>query len=114
MPESDLKPDQSKAVAPKSPQSPLLKADKATLAIAAQRDGSLRVTYAGWDDARVILRGSRSNWSGPRGRCGDSAGGVHRWPPPHLRDLQSLGDLARHSTFVVGLEFGRRSCASPP
>jgi hypothetical protein len=66
--------------------SPLFKADKATLAIAAQRDGSLRVTYAGWDDARVILGGSRSSWAGVGIPQGASIGGH----PPDLRDLQGL------------------------
>jgi hypothetical protein len=40
-----------------APIPPLLKADAATLAFSASKDGKLRVTYAGWDDAKVALEG---------------------------------------------------------
>jgi hypothetical protein len=36
---------------------PLLKAETATLAFSASKDGKLRVVYAGWDDAKVALEG---------------------------------------------------------
>ena len=38
---------------------PLLKADRVTLAVEATKDGKLRVTYQGWDDAKVVLPGQR-------------------------------------------------------
>jgi hypothetical protein len=33
---------------------PLLKADKITLTISAENNGQIRVTYADWDDAKVV------------------------------------------------------------
>jgi hypothetical protein len=35
--------------------SPLFKAETATIVLAKQPDGKIRVTYAGWEDARVVL-----------------------------------------------------------
>jgi hypothetical protein len=40
------------------PIPPLLKADTATLAFSASKDGKLRVTYAEWDDARPCASGA--------------------------------------------------------
>jgi hypothetical protein len=40
-----------------APIPPLLKADVATLVFSASKDGKLRVTYAGWDDAKTVLEG---------------------------------------------------------
>jgi hypothetical protein len=37
--------------------SPLLKADSATIAFSANSDGSLRVRYGGWDEAKVLRPG---------------------------------------------------------
>jgi hypothetical protein len=37
--------------------SPLLKADGANLAFSANSDGSLRVRYAGWEEAKVLRPG---------------------------------------------------------
>jgi hypothetical protein len=37
---------------------PLLKADTATLAFSASKDGKIRVTYAEWDDARACASGA--------------------------------------------------------
>jgi hypothetical protein len=34
---------------------PLFKADTANLRVSASKDGKLRVVYAGWDDAKVVL-----------------------------------------------------------
>jgi hypothetical protein len=34
--------------------SPIFKADKVTLAVSREKDGKLRVVYAGWDDAKVV------------------------------------------------------------
>jgi hypothetical protein len=43
--------------------SPLLKADSATIAFSANADGSLRVRYAGWEEAKVCsARAKASNW----------------------------------------------------
>jgi hypothetical protein len=40
------------------PVSPLLKADpKATLTFSAEKDGLMRVTYQGWEDAKVLKPG---------------------------------------------------------
>jgi hypothetical protein len=40
------------------PVSPLLKADpKVVLTFSAEKDGSLRVTYQGWEDAKVFKPG---------------------------------------------------------
>jgi hypothetical protein len=36
---------------------PLLKAEVAVLSFSASKDGKLRVTYTGWDDAKVALEG---------------------------------------------------------
>jgi hypothetical protein len=45
----------SAETAAKLPASPLLSADpKATLTFSAEKDGSLRVTYQGWEDAKVF------------------------------------------------------------
>jgi hypothetical protein len=44
--------------------SALLKADSAGLVCAAQKDGTLRVTYSGWDDAKGPRRGGRCSRSG--------------------------------------------------
>jgi hypothetical protein len=41
-----------------APISPLLKADpKVTLTFSAERDGLMRVTYQGWEDAKVFKPG---------------------------------------------------------
>lgn len=37
--------------------SPLLKADAATLVMKAEKDGTVRVSYSGWEDAKVLLGG---------------------------------------------------------
>jgi hypothetical protein len=42
---------------PAETTSPLLKADSATIAFNANVDGSLRVRYAGWDEAKVLRPG---------------------------------------------------------
>ena len=34
---------------------PLFKADAVDIAVSASKDGKLRVVYAGWDDAKVVL-----------------------------------------------------------
>jgi hypothetical protein len=39
------------------PPSPLLKADSATIAFSANADGSLRVRYSGWEEAKVFRPG---------------------------------------------------------
>jgi hypothetical protein len=54
---------------PKLPASPLLSADpKATLTFSAERDGSLRVTYQRWEDAKVFPpEGGRSGREGGYG-----------------------------------------------
>jgi hypothetical protein len=41
-----------------APIPPLFKAENATLAFSASKDGKLRVTYAGWDDARACASGA--------------------------------------------------------
>lgn len=42
---------------PAESPSPLLKADSATLAFSANADGSLRVRYASWEEAKVFRPG---------------------------------------------------------
>jgi hypothetical protein len=42
---------------PAETSSPLLKADSATIAFSANADGSLRVRYAGWEEAKVLRPG---------------------------------------------------------
>jgi hypothetical protein len=39
------------------PPSALLSADTATITFAAQKDGTLRATYQGWEDARIFRPG---------------------------------------------------------
>src|SRR5436305_7531037 len=36
---------------------PLLKAESVMLGVRHEKEGKLRVTYAGWDDAKVVLDG---------------------------------------------------------
>jgi hypothetical protein len=36
---------------------PLFKAETVNIAVSASKDGKLRVVYAGWDDAKIILGG---------------------------------------------------------
>lgn len=50
----------------KRPPDALFKADRATVVFDAQKNGTLRVTYQGWDDAKVILPGERFElvWEG--------------------------------------------------
>ena len=61
----------------KLPASPLLSADpKATLTFSAEKDGSLRVLYQGWDDAKVSPQegGGRGRREGGTSmRCGQIA-----------------------------------------
>ena len=40
-----------------NPPSPLLKADSAMIAFSATSDGSLRVRYSSWEDAKVFRPG---------------------------------------------------------
>jgi hypothetical protein len=60
--------------------SPLLKADSATIAFAAEKDGSLRVRYAGWEEAKVFRPGesielvTRAGQVSPAGRAAQGAG----------------------------------------
>jgi len=42
---------------PLSKQGPLLKAESVMLGIRHEKEGKLRVTYAAWDDAKVVLDG---------------------------------------------------------
>jgi hypothetical protein len=56
-------------MATKSPPiPPLFKADKATLAFSATKDGKVSVTYHGWDEHKVVLKGQQFvvTW-GPQG-----------------------------------------------
>jgi hypothetical protein len=36
---------------------PLMKADTAVISFAAEKDGKIRVVYAGWDEVKVVLPG---------------------------------------------------------
>jgi hypothetical protein len=58
--------------------SPLLKADSAGLLCAVQKDGTLRVTYSGWDDAKVPAEGEvlEVRNVGGKSMCSGS------WPTP--------------------------------
>ena len=65
---------------PMPTSSALLKADpKATLTFSAEKDGKLRVTYAGWEDPRVFQAGSGSSSWPEVVRCWRS-GGASPWP----------------------------------
>lgn len=44
---------------PKRPPSPLLSADRAVLMLSAEKDGSLRAVYAGWEEPKVLRPGER-------------------------------------------------------
>jgi hypothetical protein len=57
-------------VAKTPPIPPLFKADTATLAFSASKDGKVTVTYQGWDDRKVVLEGQ-----GVRGELGVTGGG---------------------------------------
>ena len=58
-----------------TPPSPLLSADNATITFAAQKDGSLRVTYKGWEDAKIFRPGEYVDVHA-RGAGEGSSGGV--------------------------------------
>jgi hypothetical protein len=66
------------------PIPPLFKADKATLAFSATKDGKVTVTYQGWEDHKVVLKGQRfvvtCGPQGVEGRIveGGRGRGVHR------------------------------------
>jgi hypothetical protein len=51
-----------------TPIPPLFKADSATLAFSASKDGKVNVNYAGWDAGKVVLEGQvfEVRW-GPQG-----------------------------------------------
>ena len=40
--------------ASKQPIAPIFIADKVSLAVSREKDGKLRLIYAGWDDAKVV------------------------------------------------------------
>jgi hypothetical protein len=52
----------------KLPMAPIFIADSVSLAVSREKDGKLRIVYAGWDDAKVVQPGgygqARSGWSG--------------------------------------------------
>jgi hypothetical protein len=52
---------------------PLFKAETVNIAVSPSKNGKLRVVYAGWDDAKVILRGLERILPGARSQIG----------PPH-------------------------------
>ena len=58
----------------KAPQiSPIFISDKVTLHVSREKDGKLRLVYAGWDDAKVV----------PPDGCGQPSRGVEgRMLPP--------------------------------
>ncbi len=53
----------------KAPQiSPIFISDKVTLRVSREKDGKLRLVYAGWDDAKVVQLNGCGGWILPPGR----------------------------------------------
>src|SRR5437763_12025460 len=68
---------------------PLFKADSATLTLSEEKDGKIRVNYAGWEDARVLKEGE--------GVCVHRAGRRAR-----VREGRSSGSSKEGGRFVKG------------
>jgi hypothetical protein len=103
----------SAETAAKPPASPLLSADpKATLTFSAEKDGSLRVIYAGWDDggSRPSGRGGGRRSLRVTVRCMSSAGGVavHR---PGAGSVPQLGRAGRGGAYQNDRSGRRRRTA---
>ena len=97
---------------PPSPPSPLLSADTATITFAAQKDGALRATYQGWEDARIFRPGEHVEVR-VRG-VGDVMVAPSFCAAPRITGVTSPAISTRsHTNWPPGLEpVRRRSCVS--
>lgn len=87
------------ATVPNRPTSPLFKADTAALHLKAEKNGTVRVTYAGWDDAKVLLAGEALVVRWKEGQVH-----LYRTPPGPPIDYRDL--LKRYMQDVVSLGGG--------
>lgn len=58
----------AKRTAKRTKQSPILRGDSVTLVIKGEKDGKLRLTCLGWEDARVVLPGNSLDISNEAGQ----------------------------------------------
>src|SRR5262249_4468626 len=83
--------------APKLPIAPIVMADFVSLAVLREKDGKLRMVYAGWDDFKVVLLGTSpmaGEDSGPFMTSGPDPPMGHLWRPPLTPGFAKPVDLA--------------------